>query len=130
MVAERDGLRGLQMSKAWHYRVCMSFGLTQECPLKCGQLTVQMVDRVAHIEFEICRNLIISGAGCVEPACRGAHDFCKAAFDIHVNVFQRPRKREFTRFNLSRNRVQTGFDLIGVGLGYNPFCRQHGAVRF
>ncbi len=72
MMAERDRLGALQMSEARHDRAGMRQGLRHERFLEAGENLVGRVDRVAHPEAEIRRDLVVAGTRGVEAAGRGA----------------------------------------------------------
>jgi hypothetical protein len=60
VVAECHRLRRLQMSEARHDHVGMLLRLLCEGPLQCGDLLVQMVDRIPYIKPEVGRHLVVA----------------------------------------------------------------------
>ena len=100
MVAEGHRLRRLQMGKAGHHRAGMIERLLGERALIGGERRVDVVDRVAHPELEIGRDLIVARArGMQPPGCR-PDQFGKPALDIHVDVLERALEVEFAGFDL------------------------------
>ena len=89
MMAERDGLRGLQMGEARHHGAGMLQRARGERMLECGQRRVGRVDGVADIEAEIGRHLVVARARGVQAACGGPDQFGEPALDIHMDVFER-----------------------------------------
>ena len=89
MMPEGDGLRGLQMGESRHHGRRMFLGAAGQRMLEGGQRRICYVDRVADIEPEIGRHLIVAGARGVQPSRRGPNQFGEPALDIHMDVFER-----------------------------------------
>ena len=78
----------------------LALGAVDERQLQRLDLHQQGVDGVAHIEPEIGRHLVVARAGGVQPPGGIADQFLQPAFDIHVDVFERAREREFVCLDL------------------------------
>ena len=91
MMAERDRLRDLQMREAGHHGVGMRLGLIDQRALKLAQCRVEAVDRAAHPQAEIGRDLIVARARRVQPSGRRADQLGKPRLDIQVDVLVRSR---------------------------------------
>ncbi len=100
MVAEGHRLRGLQMGEAGHHGCGMIERLLGERALQIGELGIQRVDGVAHIEPEVGRHLVVARARGVQPPGGSADQPGEAGFDIHVDVFQRTLEGEGAGFDL------------------------------
>ena len=57
--------------------------------LEGGQGSIGLVDRIANVEAEIGRDLVVARARRVQAACGRADQFGEPALDIHVNVLER-----------------------------------------
>ena len=73
MVAESHGLCRLQMGETGHRRVRMRFREPDQGPLQRHELFVEAVDRIAHPEPQVGRDLIVAAA-CGVEAARGIAD--------------------------------------------------------
>ena len=62
--------------------------------------SIDRVDRVAHPEPEIGRNLIVARARGMQPSRRLADQFRQAAFHVHMDVFERALEGELARLDL------------------------------
>ena len=61
---------------------------------------IDRVDRVAHPEPEIGRNLIVARARRVQPSRRLADQLGQPAFHVHMDVFERALEGELARLDL------------------------------
>ena len=86
------------------------------------------VDGVAHPEAEIDRDLVVARAGGVEAPGRRADDLGKAAFDVHMDVFERARKRKRPRLDFAFDLGETLGDRLGVGGFDDALGGEHGEV--
>ena len=100
MMAPCHWLRDLKVGKARHDPISASFGLTEQGFHQRLNGTINRVTLVTNPKAEIDSNLIVTAAGCVQTACRLAYDFFQTRFDVHVNIFERFRKREVSAFDL------------------------------
>ena len=92
-----DRLGGLQMGEARHYRFGMGFGLVEKGMQKLTQQCVGLLRRLLYPKPEVDRDLVIAGAGGVQPTSSGSDQFRQSCFDIHVNVFESGGKCEGSR---------------------------------
>src|SRR3984885_4873730 len=110
MMAEGDRLRRLQMGEARHDG-CRAVQRTGgEGALQLGDLQKDRVDRVAHPEAEIDGDLVVARARGVQPAGYRADDLGKAAFDVHMDVFERARERKCPRLDFAFDLSETPSD--------------------
>ena len=100
MVTEGDRLRRLQMREAWHQRRCMFLGTLQKCFDQLLQGNRRPLEFRLDPEAEIDGDLIIARARRMQPPRRCADQFSQSRLDIHVDVFELARKREFSRLYL------------------------------
>ncbi len=89
MMPEGHGLRGLQMGKTRHHGRGMFQRPLHQRMLECGQRRIDLVDRVADIEPEIGRDLVVARTRGVQPSRGGPDQLAQPALDIHVNVLER-----------------------------------------
>ena len=64
---------------------------------------------------------------CSRPA-GFADDLLQPRLDIHVDVLERPRKRERARLDFAADLFEPGNDRVPVGFGQNPGFGQHGCM--
>ena len=128
VVAEGDRLGGLQVRKAWHDRVGVRFGLGKQRLHQRHDLPRAHLTRGFDPEAEIERDLVVARPGRVQPAGRFADDLLEARFHIHVDVFQRLGKLEFSIPDLGKDLVQPVGDGLGVGLRDHSRFREHGGM--
>ena len=94
MMPERHRLRGLQMGEARHHGRGMFQRAAGQGMLERGQRRIGLVDRVADIEPEIGRHLVVARARGVQPSRGRPDQFGKPALDIHMDVFERALELE------------------------------------
>jgi hypothetical protein len=116
MMPEGHGLRRLQMGEARHDGARMFFGARQQRFLEVAELAIEMVDRVADIELEVGRHLVVARAGGVKPARRRADEVGKPRFHVHVDVFEVAPEFELVPFDFGQHRVETRDNVIGIRL--------------
>ena len=109
MMAEGDRLRRLQMGEAGHHGIGVGQRLFDQRVLQIGQLPIERVDRVADIKPHVSRDLIVARTCGVKSASRGADQFGKAAFDIHMDVFKRAGEGEIAFFDLLSDLIEAIF---------------------
>ena len=105
MMAEGHRLRRLQMGEAGHHGAGVLKRLFGERQLQIGELRVERVDRVAHPEPEIERDLVVARARGMQPPGGGADQIGEALLDIHMNVFERAREGESSGLDFGANLV-------------------------
>ncbi len=86
----------------------------------------QRVDRVAHPEAEVDRDLVVARAGGVQPPGGGADDVGEPALDVHMDVFERAREGELARLDFALDLGETLGDGLGVRGLDDPLAGQHG----
>ena len=129
MMPERHRLRGLQMGEARHHRCGVLQRARGERLLQRGQRRVGLVDRVAHTEAEIGRDLVVARARGVQPAGRRADQLGKPALDVHVNVFERALKSNDALASISDKIVSRPLrDIFRITSGDNALRGEHGGV--
>ncbi len=89
MVAEGHRLGDLEMGEAGHHRIGFGFGTVEQRLLQVAHHRVDPVDRSAHPQPQIGRDLVVARARGVQ-ASRGRPDqFGEPRLDIDVNVLIR-----------------------------------------
>ena len=89
MMPEGHGLRGLQMGEARHHGAGMLQRPRHQRLLEGGERGIRLIDRVADIQPEIGRHLVVARTRSVQPSRGGPDQFAQPALDIHVNVLER-----------------------------------------
>ena len=115
MVAKGDGLGHLQMGKARHDGFGMGGSLFSQGQLQVFQLPIEVIHAVADIEAEIRGNLVIARTRRVQASGGLTDNILQALLHIHVNVFQRCRKRELALFDLDLNLIKATGNFFCVG---------------
>ncbi len=100
MMAERHRLRGLQMREARHDGRGVRQRLFGERALIAGERRVDVVDRVAHPELEVGRDLVVARARGVQPPRRRADQVGEPRLHVHMDVLERPLEAELARVHL------------------------------
>ena len=100
MVAEGDGLRGLQMGEAGHRVGGVLGGAVGQGAHHVGDLRVEPVDRVAHPEAEIGGDLVVAAARGVQALAGLADALGQPRLDVHVDVFEVVDEREAAGLDL------------------------------
>ena len=100
MMPERHRLRGLQMREARHDGRGVRQRLLGERLLIAGQRRVDVVDRVAHPELEVGRDLVVARTRGVQPPGRRPDQLGEPRLDVHMDVFERPLEAELARLHL------------------------------
>ena len=89
------GWAGLQMGEAGHERAGVLLGLRDERRLQRLEGGGRgPVDRVAHPELEVGRDLVVARARGVQAPGRLADELGEPRLDVHVDVFERCEKRK------------------------------------
>ncbi len=129
MVPEGHRLRRLQMGEARHYGCGISFGLLDQGRLQRFQLLVETVDRVAHPEAEIGRDLVVAAARGMQPAGRVADQLGEPRLDVEMDILERGLEFEAARLDLLEDVVQARLDGRAVLGGDQALVDQHAAMR-
>ncbi len=125
-MAERDGLRWLQMGEARHDAAGLFLCALDHGELEIRKLGVQRVDLVAYIQAEIRRHLIVARARRVQAARSRADQLREPRLGVHVDVFERAGEFEFAALDLAGDLRQAFGDLRRIFLGDDPLLREHG----
>ena len=128
MMAEGDRLRRLQMGEAGHDHGRAVQRTRGERALQLGDLGQHGVDRVAHPEAEIDGDLVVARARGVQPPGRRADDLGQAAFDVHMDVFERARERKRSCLDFASDLGETLGDRLGVGGFDDALGGEHGEM--
>ena len=129
MMAERHGLRGLQMGEAGHDRAGMFQRPRRQRMLERSERAIGLVDDVADIEAEIGRDLVVARARGVQPSRGGPDQFGKPALDVHMDVFERALEVESALADLRQDRVEALCDVFRITSGDDAVVREHGGMR-
>ena len=73
------------------------------------------VDRLAHPEPQIGRNLIVAAASGVQLAADVPQPVDQGSLDVHVHVFELDAELEFALLNLAANLFQPLHNLLALG---------------
>ena len=128
MVAEGDGLGGLQVGEAGHRVGRMLGGAVRQGGHQRRRLRVQPVDGVAHPEAEIGRDLVVAAARGVQALAGLADALGQPRLDVHVDVLERGVEDEGSGLDLGADRRQAIADRRLVGRGEDAGAGQHGGV--
>ena len=129
MMAQGHRLGRLEMGVSGHDCVRGGLRLVEKGCLQLGQLAVQKVDFIAQEKAQIRHRLVVAGARRVQPPRHRADQVAQAAFDVHVNVFERTLEFEPSGHDLLMNAVETGNNGCGVRFGYDALLGEHAAVH-
>ena len=129
MVAQRDRLRGLQVGEAGHDAGSMFARTGNQRDLQCLEAGIHPVAGIAHPQAEIGRHLIVAAARRVQPACRRADQFGKAAFGGHVNVFKVPVLGHAADLVFGSDLVEPGGNCGGILGRDDALLAEHGDMR-
>ena len=114
MVAERHRLARLEVGKARHHAFGMFFGAVDQRGFERVDPGQRLVDRSAHEQFKVGRDLVVARARGVEPPGGLADDLRQAMLDMHVNVFERGILDQLARFDLLGDLAQSAVDRGGI----------------
>ena len=129
MVTERHRLARLEMGEAGHDGVGMLVGAGDQRILERVDPGERLVDRAAHPQLEVGRDLVVARAGGVEAARDRPDQLGQAVLDVHVDVFERGVLDQLAVGDLGGDLLQSGVDGAGV-LGRDDALRgKHRGVR-
>ena len=126
VMAEGDRLGRLQMGEARHHHVGASSARVAERPLQAGDLEDERVDRVAHPEAEVDRDLVVARTRGVQAPGGRTDDLGEAALDVHMDVFERAREGEGPRLDFALDLVETLGDGLRVRRVDHALFGEHG----
>jgi hypothetical protein len=128
VVAEGDGLGGLQVGEARH-RVCrVGGGAGGQRGHQVGELGIDPVDRVAHPEAEVGGHLVVAAAPGGQAPAGVADAFGEPGLDVHVDVFEGFAEREGPGLDLGGDLGEAGLDVGLVLRGEDADLHQHRGV--
>ncbi len=102
----------------------------RERALQARDLEADRVDRVAHPHPEVDRDLIVARARGMKASRGRADDLAQAAFDVHMDVFERARERKRARLDFAFDLGETLRDRLGVGGFDDALAGEHGEMGF
>ncbi len=117
VMAEGDGLRGLEMGETRHDCCRVFFRALQKRFDQVFEGGCGFFQFLLHPETEIDGHLVIARTGGVEAPGGRADQFRQPRLDVHVNVFELAREGEFALFYFLADGFQAIFNLFVV------FCR-------
>ncbi len=128
MMAEGDRLGRLQMGEAGHRHAGALERARGQRALQLGDPRDQRVDRVAHPEAEIDRDLVVARARGMQTPSGGADDLGEPALHVHMDVLERARELEAPRLDFALDLSKTPRDGLGVGGFDDALAGEHGDV--
>ena len=129
MVAEGDGLSGLQVREARHDRGRILLGAIDQGGLQVGQHEFQPIDGVAHPQADVERHLVVARAGGVQAAASRADQLGEAGLDVEMDVLELGRELEAPALDLLLDLDQAAPDRRAVLAGEDALGHQHLGVR-
>lgn len=116
VVAEGDGLRGLQVREAGHDGSGIGFRSFKQGFAKAHQFCVETIDCPAQPEADIGGDLVVSGAAGVQLLAGIPNKLREPRLDVHVDVFARDRPGKFVAFDFARDHFQAAEDRVALRL--------------
>ena len=107
----------------------MDVGLLGERQLQVGHLDVDLVQRVAHPEAHVGRDLVVARTAGMQAAGGEPDLVLEIALDVHVDVFERTREREAAGLDLGLDLLEPGAYGGHIILGEDAGLAQHGGMR-
>ena len=129
VVAEGDRLRHLHVGKARHDGVGVLLGQVGQRAAQRLQQGDDVVDRGAHVQADVGRDLVVARAAGVQALAGVAHQFGQALFDVQVDVFQVEQPFEAAGLDLALDLGHAALDLGAVGGADDALRGQHLGVR-
>ena len=129
MVTERHRLRGLQVGEAGHHRVGMLLRPRQQRVLQRDKRHADLVDRIAHPQAKVGRDLVVAAARGVETAGDRADPVGEPRLGQHVDVFQRQVVRHAVCRVIGGDLVEPGGDRRGIVGRDDPLPAEHRDMR-
>ena len=124
-MAERHGLRRLQMGETGHHGAGMFQRAIHQRLLKGGERRIGLVDGIANIEAEVGGDLVVARARGMQPSRGGTDQLGQPALDIHMDVFQRALELEIALADFGQDRVEPLGDVLRIGRGDDAALGQH-----
>ena len=129
MMAERHGLRALQMRKARHHGVGMVSGAGQQRVGQRNQPRIGRVNRIAHPQAEIGRDLIVARPRGVQAPGYGADQRGELCLGRHVDVFERDVIGHAVRRIIRRDRRQPVRNRLRIRCRQDALRAKHRDMR-
>ncbi len=129
MMAERDGLRDLQVRVAGHDRVGVPLGQIDERAAQRGKPIGEPVDRLAQPEPQVGGHLVVARATGVEPLAGVADERGEPLLDVEMNVLEVARPRKIAALDFVANRFHPALDCGEIIRGQYAGRGKHSRVR-
>ncbi len=113
-MAQCHRLRDLEMGEARNHARGMLFGPRQQRVLQRAERGIGQIDRVAHPQAEIGRDLVVARARGVEPPRRRADHFGEPVLHRHVDVLERDVLRNAPHVVFEAKLVERKADNSGI----------------
>ena len=127
-MAEGDGLRRLQMGEARHDGRGIFVGAIDQRGLQVGEHRLQAIDRVAHPQPDIERDLVVARARRVQAPAGRADQVGQPALDVEMDVLELGGELEAAGFDLLTHLGQPALDGAAVLGREDALGDQHVAV--
>ena len=128
VVAEGDGLGGLQVGEPGHDGVGLALGDVQQGQLQALQRGTDGIDLVAHIQTDVGGHLVIARTPGVQFLARHADAARELRLDVHVHIFQRHGPLEAPCHDVLADSLQPGDDVLHFLRAQNADLAEHGGV--
>ena len=129
MVAQRYGLRRLQVGEAWHDRSGMFIGASRQRTLQRLQPGDRLVHGIARPQTEIGCHLIVAASGRVQPTGHRPDQFGQPRLGGHVDVFQVPVFGHAIALVFTGDLLQAVDNRLRIGVCHDIAGSQHGDMR-
>ena len=106
VVGEAHGLRALQMGVAGQQRVEVLAGAQHERLLEPEQAALRGAGRVAQVEREVRRDLVVAAAAGVEAPGHRPDQVAQARLDVHVHVLEARVEGELAPLDLPADALR------------------------
>ena len=128
-MAERDGLRHLQVGETWHHGVGVRFGKVDQRPLQIADQYQAIVDGRAQVEADVGGHLVVARATRVQALAGVADQLGQALLDVEVHVLEVDRPDEAPGLDVGTDLSEPAFD-VGQILGRDhPDGTKHACMR-
>ena len=129
VMAEGDRLGGLQMGEARHDRRGILVGAVDQRGLQVAQHQLDLVDRVAHPQAHVERDLVVARARGVQAAAGRADDVGQPLLDVEMDVLELGRELELAALDLGLDLGEATLDGAAVLGRQDALGHQHVTVR-
>jgi hypothetical protein len=129
MMPQRHRLRRLEVSEPRHHAGGMFLRPRQQGAAQSGQCRQRLVDRVAHPQPEIGRDLIVAAARGMEASRDRADRLGEPRLGLHVDVLEREVLRRTALLVILAYAVEPHRDRRRVLGRHDSACTQHRDVR-